>query len=89
MPVAETVDATKTRIGPADALKLLAGMTTLVAARGKKVEVFDLKKGRPDDTELLARMIGPTGNLRAPTMRVGKTLVVGFNEDAYRKVLSV
>ena len=89
MPVAETVDATKVRVGPADALKLLDGVTTLVAARGKKVEVFDLKKNRPDDATLLTKMIGPTGNLKAPSFRVGKTLVVGFNEDAYRKVLNV
>jgi arsenate reductase-like glutaredoxin family protein len=66
---------------------LLAGVKKLVAARGKKVEVFDLVKNRPDDETLLARLIGPTGNLRAPTVRVGTTLVVGFNEDAYREVL--
>lgn len=87
VPVAERVDPSKFRIGPDDALKLLAGMTTLVAARGKKVEVFDLKKARPDDATLLAKVIGPTGNLKAPSFRVGKTLVVGFNEDAYREVL--
>jgi hypothetical protein len=32
-------------------------------------------------------MLGPTGNLRAPTLRAGRTLVVGFDEEAYRKVL--
>ena len=32
-------------------------------------------------------MLGPTGNLRAPTLRAGKTLIVGFNEDAYSSVL--
>jgi hypothetical protein len=26
-------------------------------------------------------MLGPTGNLRAPTLRVGRTLVVGYNEQ--------
>ena len=66
---------------------MLDGVEKLVAARGKKVEVFDLVNDRPDDAVLLARLIGPTGNLRAPTARVGTTLVVGFNEDAYRDVL--
>jgi hypothetical protein len=28
-------------------------------------------------------MLGPTGNLRAPTIRRGKTVIVGFNEDAF------
>ena len=81
------MDATKTRIDGDEALKLLAGVETLVAAKGKKVEVFDLKKARPDDETLLARLLGPTGNLRAPTARVGKTLVVGFDEEAYRQIL--
>ena len=85
--MAETVDATKTRYGPADALKLLAGIDTLVAAKGKKIETFDLKTDRPDDAELLARLMGPTGNLRAPTARVGRTLVVGFNDEVYEKIL--
>jgi hypothetical protein len=28
-------------------------------------------------------MLGPTGNLRAPTLRAGKTVIVGFNEELY------
>ena len=85
--VTETVDARKVRIEADDALQLLDGMVRLVAARGKKLEVFDLVKDRPADAELLARLMGPTGNLRAPTARVGKTLVVGFNQEAYTQVL--
>jgi arsenate reductase-like glutaredoxin family protein len=85
--VTETVDARKVRIDADDALALLDGVERLVAARGKKIEVFDLKKDRPADAALLARLMGPTGNLRAPTARVGKTLVVGFNEEAYKQVL--
>jgi len=85
--VAESVAAAKTRIGPEEALKLLAGIDRIVAARGKKVEVLDLKADRPDEATILSRLIGPTGNLRAPTARVGRTLVVGFNEDAYKQAL--
>ena len=33
--------------------------------------------------DVVDAMLGPTGNLRAPTARVGKTVLVGFNEDAY------
>jgi hypothetical protein len=32
-------------------------------------------------------MVGTTGNLRAPCLRVGKTVVVGFNAEAYAEVL--
>ena len=48
---------------------------------------FDLKKDKPAQAELLKAIIGPSGNLRAPTWRRGRMLVVGFNEDAYKDVL--
>ena len=44
--------------------------------------------GIPLDPAAAEAMLGPTGNLRAPTMTVGKTLVVGFNEDAFEAVFS-
>lgn len=56
----------------------------MICAKGKKV--VDYGTDRPDDDELLELMLGPTGNLRAPTLIVGKTMLVGFNEDAYSEV---
>jgi hypothetical protein len=56
-------------------------------ARGKKVVTFDLKHHPPDEKTLLAHLLGPTGNLRAPTVRKGKTLLVGFSDGAYRGML--
>lgn len=85
--MAETVSAAKTKFGPADVRELLTGVERLVVARGKRVETFDLTADRPDDETLVSRLLGPTGNLRAPTARVGTTLVVGFNEEAYRALL--
>ena len=83
--VGETQNANKEKIGPEEALKLLDGLHRLVAMKGKKVVEFDLKKNRPEDDELLKEMIGPSGNLRAPTIRKGKVMFVGFNEDAFRE----
>jgi len=84
--VTETVSAAA-KYDAAAALALLAGMTKLIAAKGKRVVAFDLTAARPADEELLAHLLGPTGNLRAPTARVGKTLVVGFNPEAYEMAL--
>jgi len=64
-------------------MKLAKEVSKVVVAKGKKTLSFDMKKSPPGRQELLAAMLGPTGNLRAPTLRKGKTLVVGFNEDAY------
>ncbi len=68
---------------------MLKGADTLIAARGKKVERIDLGAGKPDRATVERLMLGPTGNLRAPTLRVGRTIIVGFDEETYRKVLSV
>jgi arsenate reductase-like glutaredoxin family protein len=83
----QVVDATKDRRGRDEALKLGKAADKVVVARGKKVVTFDMKKEPPDDDTLAAHLLGPTGNLRAPTLRKGKTLLVGFNEEAYRQIL--
>jgi arsenate reductase-like glutaredoxin family protein len=57
------------------------------AAKGKKVVHFNLKKDKPGDDELAKVVLGPTGNLRAPALRIGKTLVVGFDKETYEKVV--
>jgi hypothetical protein len=59
----------------------------VVTAKGKKIVVFDMKKTPPDDDTLAAHLLGPTGNLKAPTLRIGETLLVGFGEEAYRQEL--
>jgi len=62
-------------------------MNELIAAKGKKVERIDLRKGKPDKATVARLMIGPSGKLRAPTLRVGKKILVGFDEESYEKVL--
>lgn len=52
-------------------------------AKGKKVTEFPGGKAGKDVVEA---MLGPTGNLRAPTIRKGKTVLVGFNDEAFEKV---
>ena len=87
--VTEQVNATKNRLGPKDAVRLARDADTVHVAKGKKVVSFDMKRAAPSDAELLAVMLGPTGNLRAPTWRKGRTLVVGFDEATYTKVLKL
>ena len=88
--VTEKQDAARERIGPDAALTLARTAERLVAMRGKKVVEFDLTKiPPPSDDELLAVLLGPTGNLRAPTAFVGKTLMVGFHEETYKSILEL
>ncbi len=82
------MDAKKERFGESEALALLKGMTKMLVAKGKKVTEVDLKKDRPDDAALVKMMLGPTGNLRAPTIKAGKTLLIGFHAETYEEVLA-
>jgi arsenate reductase-like glutaredoxin family protein len=82
----EEVNAKKTVLKRKDALALAKTASQVYVAKGKKVVHFDLKKDRPSDDELAKVLLGPTGNLRAPALRKGKTLIVGFHEETYKSV---
>ena len=86
MHVKDVTDAAKVRKGRAEAIALAKSAGNIVVARGKKIVAIDLKKDAPDDDTLAGLLLGPSGNLRAPTIRHGTTLYVGFNEDVYRQL---
>ena len=88
MRVKERSDSGKERRGRDAALALAKSVDKVVVARGKKVVTFDMRHDPPDDETLAAHLLGPTGNLRAPAVRQGRTLLVGFNEEAYQRELN-
>ena len=67
-------------------MTLTKDVNEIYAMRGKRVVHYNLKKDSPTEDDLKAILLGPTGNLRAPTLRKGRTLLVGFDEETYRKV---
>lgn len=75
------------RYDTAGALALLKGVDEVYAAKGKKVVHLDLKGGKVSRDEIVAAIIGPSGNLRAPVLRRGRRLFVGFNEEAFAPLL--
>ena len=79
----EIVKASK-KLGRDDALGLIGGASRVYVAKGKKLSEFDVRKDAADT--IADAMLGPTGNLRAPCIKAGKTLVVGYNEDMYTKI---
>ena len=53
--------------------ELLASVDEVWIARGKKVEKLAADAAKPEDLR------GPTGNFRAPVLRRGRRLLVGFH----------
>jgi len=84
--IAEQTDARKVRFDRVAALKLARAASQVIAIRGKSVLTFDMKKESPDDDTLARALLGPHGNLRAPSVRVSGRLYVGFAEEAWREM---
>ena len=82
--IKESVPASR-KLQDTDARAMLKAASTLHVAKGKKVSEFDVSKSVSKDA--VAAMLGPTGNLRAPTLKVGKRVIVGFNDELFETLI--
>ena len=82
--IKEEIPASR-KLSETEARSIAKASSKVYVAKGKKLDVFDMKSAKI--SEVAEKMLGPTGNLRAPTMRVGKITVVGFNDEAFQAVL--
>lgn len=79
--VAEERSSRKDPFTDAEVRKLLQAVDTVVVAKGKRLAT------RPASETELDALKGPTGNYRAPMVRKGSTLLVGFHADALEELL--
>ena len=87
MTTVTTVDARKQTLQEKEALELARSADEIYSMKGKRIVHVDLKKEKVDDETVKGLLLGPTGNLRAPTLRRGRTLLVGFDETTYKQIL--
>ena len=86
--MAETRDARKSPVDASEAISLLEGATEVYVAKSRKFLHFDLAAGGgASDYEVAAQIVSRWGKLRAPTLRAGSTLAVGYNEDMLTEVV--
>jgi hypothetical protein len=84
--IGEEVDAKKSVIGPDAVWEFLAQADTVHVASGQKTITYT-----PDSStreELLNKATGRTGNLRAPALRIGNDLYIGYNQAMYDALFS-
>jgi len=79
----EVVDAKKTRIDADQAWELLKAADAVTVAKGKKVQTFTAVADAKE--AVLQQVMGPSGNLRAPTYRVKDRFLIGFNAELYEE----
>lgn len=77
----EVTDARKEKIEGDNAWNLLGSAKEIVIGRGKKFTVFH--PATDDKEAILKQALGRTGNLRAPTLKIGDRLIVGFCDEMY------
>ncbi len=80
-------NATKEKFTPAQAVAMAREASDVYIAKGKKVVHYRMKKDAPSDEELAKHLTGPSGNMRAPVIRRGKTMLVGFLEGEFAELL--
>ena len=80
----EVASASK-KLAAADAAALAKAASRVVVAKGGNVSEF--KPGGKPGKDVIDAMLGPTGNLRAPCIKAGNTVLVGFNEKVYSDAL--
>lgn len=81
------MNARKVAIPEAEVLELLEQVDRVYASSGRSVVVFDLKKETLSREDLL-KVVCRNGKLRAPALRTGRTLIVGFDESTYSRLFS-
>lgn len=65
--------STRNAMSEAEVKKLIGKVGEIWIARGRNVEKLPATAASPDDLR------GPTGNFRAPMLRRGRRLLVGFH----------
>lgn len=79
--VDKEVDAKKEIFNGEEAWKVIAEASKVYVASGKKITEFD--PATADKEEMLKKITGRTGNLRAPTLKRGNVFYIGYNAEIY------
>jgi len=83
--IGEIADARKNVIKADAAWDIIKNIKTLHVGKGKKNVVFAPDADSRD--EILKVTLGRTGNLRAPALRIGKRMYVGYNDAMYEELI--
>ena len=75
--------AHKQKFGRDEALELARSASRVLVSKGKKLLFFGVTS---TDDEIATAILGRSGNLRVPAIRIGDTLMVGFHQEAYTEL---
>ncbi|MCG8688058.1 MAG: hypothetical protein MI892_24500 [Desulfobacterales bacterium] len=82
--VEQISDARKEKIDADQAWDMVKGQSQVFIGKGKKILEFTPDEANRED--ILKSAMGRSGNLRAPTVKTGGKVLIGFNEDIYTRL---
>lgn len=77
----EIADARKEKFDQDRAWGLISTQARVFIGKGKKVLEFAPNDGNRE--QILKSAMGRSGNLRAPTLKTGCKILIGYNEEIY------
>lgn len=77
------MDARKSKIDVQQAWEIVKDAKNICVAKGKKVVNFS--QVADEKEAVLKQIMGPSGNLRAPTLQINNQLIIGFNPEMYEE----
>ena len=83
--MAEEVNAAKDTLKIDGVWGLLGDAGKIYVTSGKQILEFNPETA--DREELLKRVTGRTGNLRAPALRRGNVFYIGYNDELYETLI--
>ncbi len=86
MAIETTVNARKETIQEEAGWDLLKNAKHVSVAKGKKIRTYEPSEQNRE--ELLKDVLGRTGNLRAPALRIRDDFYIGFNVDMYEELIN-
>ncbi len=79
------VNAKKETFAGEDAWNVIVDARKVYVASGKNILEFD--PATADREELLKKITGRTGNLRAPALKLGDVFYIGYNVEMYNNLV--
>ena len=84
--IAEQVEARKIKFDAKQSLEMVRESKRLWVARGRSMSEVDMKS--LSDEELVGLVTGRSGTLRAPAIRSGQKMFIGFHQQTFDEQLA-
>lgn len=83
--ISEKINANKIKYNSDQSWEILKNAEIIFVSKGKKE--IEWITSKDEKNLILKSVLGPSGNLRAPTWRIKNSFLIGFNIEQYKKVL--